>query len=218
MARIGTCVLVSGRGSNLKALFQAARDPAFPAEISLVISDTYDAPAIDIAAAAGAEVALVPRSDQPDRQTFETMLQTHILEGGCQLVLLAGFMRILSTNFVAAWSGRLLNIHPSLLPAFPGLDTHRRALAAGVRLSGCSVHFVTDELDGGPLIGQAAVPVHPDDTPESLAARVLAAEHRLYPRCLELVASGAVRLEGERVVWDTEPAAGSLMNPPAAPA
>ncbi len=213
MARVSTAVLVSGRGSNLKALLEAAKDPSYPAEITVVISNEPYAPAIDMAAAAGAEVALVPHREQPSRLHFETMLQTQILEGGCELVCLAGFMRILSANFVAAWSGRLLNIHPSLLPSFPGLDTHRRALEAGVRLSGCSVHFVNDELDGGPIIGQAAVPVAPNDTEESLAARVLTAEHRLYPRCLALVASGAVRLENGKVAWDTPAAEGFLMNP-----
>ncbi len=213
MARVSTAVLVSGRGSNLKALLEAAKDPDYPAEITTVISNEPYAPAIDLAAAAGCEVALVPHREQPSRLHFETMLQTQILEGGCELVCLAGFMRILSANFVAAWSGRLLNIHPSLLPAFPGLDTHRRALEAGVRLAGCSVHFVNDELDGGPIIGQAAVPVSPGDSEESLAARVLAAEHLLYPRCLALVATGAVRLEDGKVAWDVPTADGLLMNP-----
>ncbi|MEO1192161.1 MAG: phosphoribosylglycinamide formyltransferase [Pseudomonadota bacterium] len=200
MACVSTAVLVSGRGSNLQALFDAAKDPAYPAEISVVISNEPDAPAIDLAAANGADVALVPHREQPSRWAFETMLQTHILESGCTLVCLAGFMRILSPAFVAAWPGRLLNIHPSLLPAFPGLDTHRRALEAGVAEAGCSVHFVTDELDGGPIIAQAAVPVLPDDSADSLATRVLQAEHRLYPHCLALVASGAVRLEDGLVV------------------
>jgi len=216
LARVKTAVLVSGRGTNMTALFEAAKDPSYPAEIVLVVSDTYGAAAIDVAAAAGAEVALVPREDQPNRLAFEVMLQTQILEGGCEMICLAGFMRVLSATFVEVWKGRILNIHPSLLPAFPGLDTHRRALEAGVRISGCSVHFVTAEVDGGPLIGQAAVPVAPEDTPDSLAARVLAAEHRLYPRCLELVATGAVRLEAGKVVWETPPAEGFLMNPPAA--
>ncbi|GAB5470809.1 MAG: phosphoribosylglycinamide formyltransferase [Rhodospirillales bacterium] len=213
MARVSTAVLVSGRGSNLAALFEAAKDPAYPAEISLVISNEPHAAAIDLAAAAGADVALVPHREQPSRRAFETMVQTHILESGCTLVCLAGFMRILSSAFVAAWSGRLLNIHPSLLPAFPGLDTHRRALEAGVKLAGCTVHFVNNELDGGPIVGPAAVPVAPDDTEASLAARVLAAEHRLYPLCLGLVASGQIALSDGKLVSRGSVGEGFLMNP-----
>ncbi len=214
MERKRTAVLVSGRGSNLKALLEAAKDPSYPAEISLVISNEPYAKAINMGAEAGAEVALVPHREQPSRQAFEIMLQTHIMESACDLVCLAGFMRILSPQFVAIWQGKLLNIHPSLLPAFPGLNTHRRALAAGVRLAGCSVHFVNEEMDGGPIIGQAAVPVLPEDHEDSLAARVLEAEHELYPRCLALVASGAVTLdERGRVRWNAKSAEGSLVNP-----
>ncbi len=214
MARARTAVLVSGRGSNLKALLEAARDPSYPAEISLVISNEPHAGAINMAGEAGVEVALIPHRDQPSRLQFEIMLQTHILESACDLVCLAGFMRVLSPNFVALWQGKMLNIHPSLLPSFRGLHSHRRALEAGVRLHGCSVHFVTDELDGGPIIGQAAVPVLPEDSEESLAARVLAAEHALYPRCLALVAEGRVALdETGRIRWNAMPAEGALINP-----
>ncbi|MBC6404595.1 MAG: phosphoribosylglycinamide formyltransferase [Rhodospirillales bacterium] len=215
MSRVPTAVLVSGRGSNLKALLEASRDPSYPAEITLAISNEPEAPAIDMAAEAGCEVALVPHRDQPSHCQFETLLQTHILESACQLVCLAGFMRVLSPAFVGLWAGRMLNIHPSLLPSFPGLDSHRRALEAGVRLSGCSVHFVTEELDGGPIIGQAAVPVAPDDDEASLAARVLAAEHRLYPVCLALVAEGKVRMEEGRIVWDAVASGDALLNPSA---
>ncbi len=214
MAKVRTAVLVSGRGSNLKALLEAAKDPDYPAEISVVISNEPYAGAINMAAEAGCEVALVPHREQPTRQQFEILLQTHILESGCELVCLAGFMRVLSHRFVSLWQGKMLNIHPSLLPAFPGLNTHRRALEAGVRLHGCSVHFVNEELDGGPLIGQAAVPVLPDDDEDSLGARVLAAEHQLYPRCLSLVASGQVALDEQgRMAWNAAPAEGLFINP-----
>lgn len=214
MARKRTAVLVSGRGSNLRALLDAAKDPTYPAEISLVISNEPYAAAIDMAAEAGAEVALIPHREQPSRQAFEIMLQTHILESACDLVCLAGFMRVLSPNFVALWHGRMLNIHPSLLPAFTGLHPQRQALAAGVRLSGCTVHFVNNELDGGPIIGQAAVPIAADDSEESLAARILAAEHQLYPRCLALVAEGRITLdEAGSLGWNAAEADGNLINP-----
>lgn len=214
MARKRVAVLASGRGSNLKALLEAAKDPAYPAEISLLISNEPYAGAINMAAEAGAEVALIPHREQPSRQAFEIMVQTHILESACDLVCLAGFMRIFSPKFVELWHGKMLNIHPSLLPAFPGLHPQRQALKAGVRLSGCSVHFVNNELDGGPIIGQAAVPVTADDSEESLAARILAAEHELYPRCLALVAEGAIALdEAGRVSWNAREAEGSLVNP-----
>ncbi len=214
MARKRVAVLASGRGTNLKALLEAAKDPSYPAEISLLISNEPYAGAINMAAEAGAEVALVPHREQPSRQAFEIMLQTHILESACDLICLAGFMRILSPNFVRLWHGKMLNIHPSLLPAFTGLHPQRQALEAGVRLSGCSVHFVNNELDGGPIIGQAAVPVMAKDSEESLAARILAAEHRLYPRCLALVAEGKIALdEAGTLSWNADEAEGNLYNP-----
>ncbi len=214
MARIRTAVLASGRGSNLKALLEAAKDSNYPAEISLLIANEPYAGAINMAAEAGVDVALIPHREQPGRQQFEIMLQTHILESACELICLAGFMRILSPNFVRLWQGKMLNIHPSLLPAFTGLRPQRQALAAGVRLSGCSVHFVNNELDGGPIIGQAAVPVLADDSEESLGARILAAEHRLYPRCLALVAGGEIAMdEAGEVFWSAAPAEGTLINP-----
>lgn len=219
MARVKTAVLISGRGSNMTALLAAAAAPDYPAEIALVLSNEPEAAGLAAAAAAGVPARAVPHRDHPDRATFERALEAELTAAGIALVCLAGFMRVLSPDFCRRWTGRLINVHPSLLPAFPGLDTHARALAAGVRLAGCSVHFVSPEVDGGALIGQAAVPVEPDDTAETLAARVLAAEHRLYPRCLALVAGGAVVLREGRAHW-TGPVSGGpegdamLANPP----
>ncbi|MEX2630868.1 MAG: phosphoribosylglycinamide formyltransferase [Tistlia sp.] len=194
--------MISGRGSNLQALLEAATRPGYPAEIGLVLSNVAEVEGLARAAAAGVETAVVPHRDFADRRSFEKVVSMRLEEAGCSLVAQAGFMRVVTPWFVARWRDRLINIHPSLLPAFPGLDTHARALAAGVRLHGCTVHFVRDEVDQGPIIGQAAVPVLPGDTPEALSRRVLAAEHRLYPRCLALVAAGRTRLDGERVLHD----------------
>lgn len=199
-----TAVLISGRGSNLGALLKAAAAPDYPAEIALVVSDRAEAGGLALAAAAG-----VPTRVLRAMRELPDVLD----EAQLGLVCLAGFMRLIPAALAEHWRGRMLNIHPSLLPAFPGLDTHARALAAGVRLSGCSVHFVTAEVDAGPIVGQAAVPVLPEDTADSLAARVLAAEHRLYPRCLALVAEGRVRWEAAGLVWQAEPAQGQLLNP-----
>ncbi|HKY93672.1 MAG TPA: phosphoribosylglycinamide formyltransferase [Kiloniellales bacterium] len=204
MGRVKTAVLISGRGSNLGALLAAAKAPDYPAEISLVVSNRAEAAGLDLAAMAG-----VPTRVLGSMRELEDVLAT----AGVRLTCLAGFMRLIPAALAERWRGRMLNIHPSLLPAFPGLDTHARALAAGVRLSGCSVHFVSAEVDAGPIIGQAAVPVLPEDTAETLAARVLAAEHRLYPRCLALVAAGRVRWEAAGLVWQAEPARGQLLNP-----
>ena len=186
-ARKRVAVLISGRGSNLQALIDAAGEMDFPAEIALVISDRPDAQGLQRAERAGiARQVLVPK-ELGGRAAFEAALDEALCEAGIDLICLAGFMRILGADFVARWQGRLINIHPSLLPAFPGLDTHQQALEAGVKLHGCSVHFVDAGVDSGPIIGQAAVPVLPDDDADGLADRVLAAEHRLYSRCLELI-------------------------------
>ncbi len=214
MARVKTAVLLSGRGSNLMALVRAAAAPDYPAEIALVLSDEPAAGGLQAARAEGIAARAVPRRDFADKAAFETAVETELTAAGAELVCLAGFMRVLSPAFCRRWEGRMLNIHPSLLPAFPGLDTHQRALDAGVRLAGCSVHFVTAEVDGGALVGQAAVAVAPGDTAGSLGARVLAAEHRLYPRCLALVAAGAARLLDGRVDWRGVAAEGALLNPP----
>jgi len=195
MARLKVGVLISGRGSNLQALIEACAAPDFPAEIALVISNQPDAAGLDRAKAAGIAARTISHRDP----VFETTLNATLRETGVELVCLAGFMRILGDGFVAAWSDRLINIHPSLLPAFPGLDTHRRALAAGVRISGCTVHFVRPTVDAGPIIIQAAVPVLGDDTERRLAARILAVEHRLYPMTLRLIAEGRVTILGGRV-------------------
>lgn len=227
--RARTAILISGRGSNMVALLEAAaRDPAYPAEIVLVLSNRADAPGLARAAAMGVPTAVVEsRPFRGDRPGFEAALQAALDRSGAEVVALAGFMRVLTEGFVRRWEGRLVNIHPSLLPAFPGLDTHARALAAGVRLHGCTVHLVTPGVDEGPILAQAAVPVLPDDTEASLAARVLAQEHRLYPEALAWVAAGRVRVEQGRAViagegpWAAPWAAGeaALANPgaPATP-
>ncbi len=215
MAGVRVGVLISGRGSNMQALIDAARSPDYPAEIAFVASNEAGAPGLDRAAEAGIATEVVAHRAFADRGGFEAALTAALEAAGVELVCLAGFMRVLSGGFVARWRDRLINIHPSLLPAFPGLDTHARALAAGVRLHGCTVHFLRDEVDHGPIIGQAAVPVLPGDDPATLAARVLAAEHRLYPTCLGLVAGGRARIVDERVEIDGAKAHGSLILNPA---
>jgi len=189
-ARRRVAVLISGRGSNMASLIEAAQDPAYPAEIVLVVSNRPDAGGLERARAAGIATAVVDHKRHPDRVSFDAALDTTLREHAIEIVCLAGFMRILTPGFVESWAGRMLNIHPSLLPAFKGTDTHARALAAGVAKHGCTVHFVTPELDSGPIVAQAEVPVLPNDTEDTLAARVLAQEHLLYPRALALVASG----------------------------
>lgn len=186
-----TAVMISGRGSNLAALIAATQDPAYPAEIALVISNRADAAGLDHATAAGIQTRIIDhRPFRGDRARHEAAIDSTLRDQGIELVCLAGYMRLLTPFLVGAWSGRMLNIHPSLLPAFPGLNTHARALAAGVTLHGCTVHLVTEETDAGPIIAQAAVPVLPDDDAERLAARVLVQEHRLYRLALKLHASG----------------------------
>lgn len=195
-----TAILISGRGSNMAALIDAARDPAYPAEIALVLSNRATAGGLEHAREAGIRTAAVSYK-AAGAAAAEAEMTATLEANGIELVCLAGYMRLLSAEFVARWRDRLINIHPSLLPLFPGLDTHTRALAAGVRLHGCTVHFVRHEMDTGPIIGQAAVPVIAGDTPDTLAARVLGAEHVLYPKALALVARSAVRVEDERCVF-----------------
>jgi len=190
--RVRTAVLISGRGSNMASLLAAAASPAFPAEIVAVMSNVPDARGLDLARAAGVEaVAIDHRRFGRDRAAHEAALHAALEARGVRLVCLAGYMRLLTPFLVGAWEGRMLNIHPSLLPAFPGLHTHARALQAGVKIHGCTVHYVTEGMDEGPAIAQAAVPVLPDDTEEILGARVLAQEHVLYPLALRLAAGGA---------------------------
>ena len=215
MTRRRVAVLISGRGSNMASLIEAARDPAFPAEIVLVASNRPGAGGLDRARRAGIEAVAVDHQAFPDREAFELSLDDALRARSVDLLCLAGFMRVLTPGFVEAWAGRMLNIHPSLLPLFRGTRTHERALAEGVLVHGCTVHYVVPELDAGPIIAQAAVPVVPGDTPDSLADRVLAQEHALYPAALRMVCTGAVRLEAGRVLfrerWDGDAA---LLNPP----
>lgn len=205
-------VLVSGRGSNLQALLDAARDPVFPAEIALVISNVPGAYALERAAAAGVPGRVIPHKSFASREEFDAAVDTALRGAGIEIVCLAGFMRLLTPGFVGGWAGRMINIHPSLLPSFKGLHTHRRALEAGVKLHGCTVHLVTPDLDDGPILVQAAVPVLPDDDADSLAARVLELEHRAYPLALKLVAEGRVALDGPRARVEAA-GGGSLVNP-----
>jgi len=201
-------VLISGRGSNMQALL----DAGLP--VSAVISNLSDAKGLETASARGVATRVVEHRGFPSREAFDTALAEVIDEFKPRLVVLAGFMRILTPGFVARYAERLLNIHPSLLPAFPGLDTHARALEAGVKLHGCTVHFVTAELDHGPPVVQAAVPVLADDTEATLAARVLAAEHRIYPAAVRWFLEGRLRVDGMRVIGrDLDGADGVLCVP-----
>lgn len=192
--RLRTAVLISGRGSNMSALVQAARAPSFGAEVALVLSNDPAAAGLDLAKTAGVPVAAVDHRIHANREAFERsmdrLLEIHRIEFLC----LAGFMRLLTPWFVGRWDGRMINIHPALLPSYKGLDTHTRALEDGVKIHGCTVHFVRPAVDSGPIVAQAAVPVFDDDTPATLGARVLAEEHRLYPMALDLIASGRARL------------------------
>lgn len=184
-------ILISGGGSNMLALARDMADPAHPARPCLVLSNRPGAAGLQRAAALGIPTAVVDhRPCGGDRAAFEAALAVPLAESGADLVCLAGFMRVLTPAFIEGWQGRMLNVHPSILPLFPGLDTHARALAAGMAVHGCTVHEVTPELDSGPILGQAVIPVLPGDTPDSLAARLLPVEHRLYPAVLRRFAAG----------------------------
>jgi phosphoribosylglycinamide formyltransferase 1 len=196
MARLRVGVLISGRGSNLQALIDAAADPGYPAEIVLVISNRAEAAGLQRAAQAGIAHRVIA---ERDRAAFAAAADRALEQSGVELVALAGFMRLLDAGFVEGWHDRMINIHPSLLPAFPGLHPQRQALAAGVRFSGCTVHFVRVEVDTGPIVAQAVVPVRDDDDEDLLSARILAAEHRLYPLALRLYAEGRLKVAGNRV-------------------
>lgn len=200
MTRLRTAILVSGRGSNMEQLIEAARAENFPAEIALVLSNRSDALGLAKAKAAGVATAAVDHKIHAGREEFERSLHIVLETYRIDFICLAGFMRLFTPWFIGQWKGRMLNIHPALLPAYRGLKTHERALADGVKIHGCTVHFVVPEMDEGPIVAQAAVPVLDTDTPESLSARVLAQEHVIYPLALRLVASGAVRVEGNRVL------------------
>jgi phosphoribosylglycinamide formyltransferase 1 len=201
MAKRRVAILISGRGANLSALMAAAREPGYPAEIAVVLSNRPDAEGLKRATAADIPAAVVDHAKfGKDRESFEQAVQAVLEAHGSEIVCLAGFMRLFTETMVAKWRGRMLNIHPALLPAFKGLDTHARALAAGVKIHGATVHFVVPEVDSGPIVAQAAVPVLDDDTPGTLAARVLAAELRLYPLALRLVASGKTAIATAGIV------------------
>jgi len=197
MTRKRVAVLISGRGSNMQALIDAARAPDYPAEIVRVIANIPEAGGLTRAAGAGIATETIDHRKFPNRPAFETALDASIRASGADLVCLAGFMRLLTAGFVDAWRDRLINIHPSLLPKFPGLDTHARALQAGEPMAGCTVHFVRSEMDSGPMLVQYSVPVRPGDDEGRLAARVLKAEHVAYPRALQLVAAGNVEVRDE---------------------
>ena len=204
MARKRVAILISGRGSNMSALIEAASAPDYPAEIALVISNKPGAKGLEIAKAKSIETATVDHATYRSREEFEAELSRHLARARIDIICLAGFMRVLTAGFVKQWEGRILNVHPSLLPAFKGVDTHARALAAGVNVHGSSVHFVVPELDSGPVVMQEEVPVLKDDTEDKLAARVLAAEHRIYPQALRLLAEGRLAIKSDRVVVSPE--------------
>jgi phosphoribosylglycinamide formyltransferase-1 len=201
-----TAILISGRGSNMAALIAASREPTFPAEIVLVISNEPDAAGLTRARDAGVRArAIAHRAFRDDRPGHEAAIDAALRDAGAEIVCLAGYMRLLTPRLIDAWQGRMLNVHPSLLPAFPGLNTHARALAAGVKLHGCTVHLVTQTMDEGPILAQAAVPVLPGDTEASLAERVLLQEHAIYPPALRLFAEGGG--------GTAPPASAVLLNP-----
>ncbi len=207
-------ILISGRGSNMRSLVDAAREKDFPAEIALVLSNVASAEGLKFAEAQGIATAVVDHKAFPDRESFERAVQAKLDAHGVELVCLAGFMRVLTAWLVGQWRERMINIHPALLPSYRGLHTHERALADGVKIHGATVHFVSPEMDAGPIVVQAAVPVLDSDTPDSLAARVLAQEHRIYPFALKLVAGGFARIDGARVrVEGREDAFAALVCP-----
>jgi phosphoribosylglycinamide formyltransferase-1 len=201
VSRVRTAVLLSGRGSNLKSLIAACAEKDFPAQIVLVISNVEGAGGLDIARGAGIATKVIPHKPFPSREVFDAEIDTALREANVSLICEAGFMRIHSEWFVKRWEGRILNIHPSLLPSFKGVRVHEQALEAGVCVSGATVHFLMPELDSGPIVAQQAVPVLSSDTPETLAARILEAEHKLYPEALRLVAEGRVQLKNNRAVF-----------------
>ncbi|MGQ0672319.1 MAG: phosphoribosylglycinamide formyltransferase [Hyphomicrobium sp.] len=202
VSKLPIAILISGRGSNMISLVEAARAPDYPAEVAIVISNRPEAAGLAWAKAQGIPALALDHKLYADRAHFEGQLNSVLKASKVELVCLAGFMRLMTPAFVDSWRDRMLNIHPALLPSFKGLHTHERALAAGVKIAGCTVHFVRPEMDEGPIVAQAAVPVLEDDSAEILGARVLAAEHRLYPEALRLVASGMARVAGERVVLE----------------
>src|SRR5438309_4897871 len=217
MMKRRVAILISGRGSNMAALIRGAAAPDFPAEISLVISNKSDAPGLERAKASGVKTLVIESKPfGKDRAGFEAVLQAALDQHAIELICLGGFMRLFTAEFTKAWYGRMLNIHPSLLPSFPGLDPHGQALRAGVKLSGATVHFVIPETDAGPVVMQGAVPVSDHDTVETLSERILEVEHRIYPDALRLLASGKIRLEGEICKIEETAGSGNFLISPAA--
>ena len=214
MTKKSVGVLIPGRGSNLQALINAAKKRDYPAEIVMVISNVPQAQGLLRAEAALIPTLTIDHKNFPSREAFDDVLDAALKEAGVEILCNAGFLRLHTSGFVERWRNRHLNIHPSLLPAFRGLHSHERVIAAGCKISGCTVHFVRAEMDEGPIVAQAAVPVLDGDTPETLAARVLEAEHRLYPHALALVASGAVSIQGECVIDGNDQAQVALFSPP----
>lgn len=214
MAKLKTAVLISGRGSNLKALIDACAEATFPAEIVLVVSNVPEAGGLAFAEDGSIATAVIDHKAFDGREEFETALDEALVGAGAELVCLAGFMRLLTDGFVRRWWDRLINIHPSLLPAFRGLNTHERVIEYGTRFTGCTVHFVRPAMDDGPIIVQAVVPVLADDDAESLAARVLVEEHQIYPMAVQAIAEGRVAVIDERVVMrGAGSPRGGLINP-----
>jgi len=214
MAKLKVGVLISGRGSNMASLVRAAWEEDYPAEIACVVSNVADAPGVKIARDAGIATAVISHGDYPDRETFQRAVTSELDKHGVRLVALAGFMRVLSPWFPQYWQGRIVNVHPSLLPAFKGLEAQQKAIDAGARVSGCTVHFVVPAVDGGPIIAQAAVPVLAGDTADRLATRILRQEHRLYPMVVRWIGEGRVTAADGRVeVKGVAPGATLLFSP-----
>jgi len=214
MTRRRVAILISGRGSNMVSLIEAARAPDFPAEIALVLSNRPDAAGLELAKAAGIATLAIDHKAFPDRESFDRALDAALTSHDIAFICLAGFMRVLTDGFVERWSGKMINIHPSLLPLYRGTKTHRRALADGVLVHGCTVHFVVPELDAGPIIAQAAVPVLPDDTADTLTARILRQEHRLYPTVVRWFAEGRLSVAGSRAAVAGVPQGATLLFSP----
>lgn len=214
MAKLKVGILISGRGSNMAALIEAAKAPDYPAEIAVVVSNVASAAGLETAQDAGVPTAAIPHKEFPDRESFDRAVSAELEKHGVGLVALAGFMRIQSPWFPTHWKDRIVNIHPSLLPAFPGLRIQQQAIDSGARISGCTVHFVTPDLDAGPIIAQAAVPVLPDDDADRLAARILRQEHRLYPQVVRWFAEGRLSVSGTRVTVAGVPGGATLLFSP----
>lgn len=214
MAKLRLAVMISGSGTNLQALIDACSEPDYPAEIKVVISNRPAAKGLDRARSAGIKAIAIDHKEFENRETFEDAIHECLKEHDTQLVCLAGFMRILNADFVNRWRDRMINIHPSLLPSYKGLHTHERAIEDGVRFGGCTIHYVRPEMDNGPILMQAAVPISADETPETLAGKILIYEHRMYPEAVRMIAEGRARVSGNKVVFkDVDLGADGLVSP-----